>query len=108
MDSENDRREFLKTLTVGGAAVAAGTLAGSTPLEAAVTPRDKALALCIIESWKDPSFKKRFVENPSAALAEKGWTPPKDIQFKVVESTSSVNYIILPPMPKGDLNKINP
>jgi hypothetical protein len=62
-------------------------------------PADQAVASCIVECWKDPVFRATFLADPVSCLKAKGWSPPPGITFRVVESTETNQYIVIPPKP---------
>ena len=57
----------------------------------------------ISQCWADEALKQRFIADPAAVLKESGLEVPEDMEFKVVENTDKVNYILLPPKP-GELS----
>jgi len=70
------------------------------------------LALIIARSWKDESYKKRFISEPSVVLKEEGVSVPEGIDLKVIEdgrelqsalNVGKTQYIILPTVPE-DVN----
>ena len=53
--------------------------------------------------WKDEAFKKRFLADPKAVLAEHGMPVPDGMNIKVVENNDTTTYITLsPPPPAAD------
>ena len=60
---------------------------------------DKLQAL-FARCWKDQNFKKRFVNEPAAVLAEEGFDVPEGIKVKIVENTPGVLNIVLPINPE--------
>jgi hypothetical protein len=50
----------------------------------------------ISQCWADEAFKRRFIADPPAVMKEAGFDVPADIEFKVVENTDKINYIVLP------------
>jgi len=57
--------------------------------------------LLVADAWADPELKKRLIADPATVLKERGLKPPAGITLKVVESTESVQYLVLPPKPAG-------
>ncbi len=57
--------------------------------------------LLIADAWADPELKKRLISDPATVLKERGLKPPAGVTLKVVESTESVQYLVLPPKPAG-------
>ena len=55
--------------------------------------------------WEDPEYKKRLLADPKAALAEMGVEVPDSVDLKVVETTPSQSYFVLPPEPSSDLTE---
>ncbi len=53
------------------------------------------LALIVARSWKEESYRKRFVSDPAAVLGEEGVTVPKGIDLKVLEDGPGVKYVNL-------------
>lgn len=54
--------------------------------------------------WSDPAFKQRFMQDPAAVLREQGVDVPEDVEFRVVENTDKVVYLIVPPPPSDDIS----
>ncbi|MFI5334156.1 MAG: NHLP leader peptide family RiPP precursor [Chlamydiales bacterium] len=57
---------------------------------------DAARAKIIEKVWKDPEFKKRFMQNPKAALKEMGIQVPDNIQLNVVEEKKNSYTFVIP------------
>jgi len=57
----------------------------------------------ITKAWSDPAYKAKLLADPRAALAEVGYTMPANLNFKVVENTSTLVHLILPPPPSDEL-----
>ena len=54
-------------------------------------------------AWKDKEFKSRLLGNPKAVLEkEYGIKLPADVNFKILEETSTTAYLTLP-MPPDDI-----
>ena len=56
----------------------------------------RAIEDLILELYGDPDLKKRFLENPTALLKERGLEIPPEIVLRVVEDTPDVRHIVLP------------
>ena len=48
------------------------------------------------KAWDDEEFKKKFVEDPEAALAEAGLPVEEGVTYKVIEAPKGVQYLVLP------------
>ena len=48
------------------------------------------------KAWDDEEFKKKFVEDPEAALAEAGLPVEEGVTYKVIEAPKDVQYLVLP------------
>ncbi len=51
----------------------------------------------------DPALKREFVSNPKKVLREKGFKVEDNVEYKVVEDTASIRYIIIPYVKEGML-----
>ncbi len=55
-----------------------------------------------VRAWKDPSFKKKLMTNPHAALHELGMKKiPQNIKIKIIEEDSNTWCIVLHKVPHG-------
>lgn len=61
---------------------------------------DNRFGEIISKCWQDAGFKKRFLTEPKAVLAEFGMDLPAGLEVKVVENSDKVMYLTLPPNPK--------
>lgn len=61
---------------------------------------DNRFGEIISKCWQDAAFKKRFLTEPKAVLAEFGMDLPAGLEVKVVENSDKVMYLTLPPNPK--------
>jgi len=60
----------------------------------------------IQKAWEDPSFKKRLLADPKAALQEAlGVIIPDSVTLKAVEEGSNEFYLVIPPSPSSDVSK---
>ncbi len=59
----------------------------------------KAYGKIVAKAWADEAFKKRFISNPKSVLKENGIDVPEGVEFKVMESTSKLIYLVLPQAP---------
>jgi len=59
----------------------------------------KAYAKIVAKAWADEGFKQRLLSDPTTVLKEHGIEVPVGVVFKVVESTSNLVYLTLPPRP---------
>lgn len=53
----------------------------------------------ILRCWADEGFKQRFIADPEAVMKEAGLKIPDGMEYKVVENTDKVNYVVLPLKP---------
>jgi len=58
----------------------------------------------VAKAWADGKFKSRLLSDPAGALKEFGLDVPAGTQVRVVEETETVNYLVLPAKPTGDLS----
>ena len=57
-------------------------------------------AQVIARAWKDKEFKNRLLRNPKAVLEkEYNIKLPANVEFKIVEETSTTAYLTLPMQP---------
>ena len=61
----------------------------------------KKIQKIIAKAWADDAFKQRLLSKPSETLREKGIEVPSEVEIRVVESTSNVYYVVLPPRPSS-------
>src|SRR5262245_51769340 len=54
-------------------------------------------SLIIARAWSDDGFKRRLLENPNAILREFGIEVPPGVGVRVVDNTSNVVHVVLPP-----------
>ena len=59
----------------------------------------KIMGKIISQCWIDEAFKQRFIAEPATVMKESGLEVPVELEFKVVENTDKVNYILLPSKP---------
>ncbi len=57
----------------------------------------------VAQAWSDADFKARLLREPQAVLREFGIEPEAGVELRVVEDEASVQHLILPPCPSGDL-----
>lgn len=62
----------------------------------------KKMEQLIAKTWADEVFKRRLLSNPVAVLKEEGVEVPEGIKVVVVEDTSTVMHLVLPPKPSED------
>jgi hypothetical protein len=55
----------------------------------------------VAKAWKDPTFKKTLKENPGKVLRENGFRCNPEKEYKLVENSDRIEYIILPFKPHG-------
>jgi hypothetical protein len=72
-------------------------------VKAPAASKERIWGQIIARVWIDEEFKKRFMLDPRGVLAEHGTELDGGVEFKVVEDTSTMRHIILPPAPTGDL-----
>jgi len=59
----------------------------------------------IANAQADPMFRKALLENPRAAIEKKFRVSlPPEIEFKVVEESATINYVVLPAVSGGELS----
>ncbi|MEE9274879.1 MAG: nitrile hydratase subunit alpha [bacterium] len=51
--------------------------------------------------YKSFPYRSKAVTDPRGAMADLGYTPPEDIEVRVVDSTADCRYLIIPRRPKG-------
>lgn len=51
--------------------------------------------------YKSAPYRARAVSDPRGVCEEFGWQPPRDIEFRIWDSTSEVRYLVLPQRPMG-------
>src|SRR5918999_2581802 len=61
--------------------------------ETKVGPRNGARV--VARAWTDPAFKRRLLEDTSAAMAEFGYTGRQGENMVVVENTPSVHNVVV-------------
>ena len=65
----------------------------------------EAVFRAIIERcWADENFKKKLLEDATAALKAKDMPIPDEIKINVMENSPSVFNFVLPENPKGELS----
>jgi hypothetical protein len=60
-------------------------------------------AQVVARAWADPAFKRRLLADPAAALKDQGLAVPAGLQVRVLEDTSQVLHLTLPPKPDEEL-----
>ena len=55
----------------------------------------------IAKAWKDPTFKKKLLSDPKAALKECGVNLPAGVNVKVVEESANNYTFVLPAAPSN-------
>jgi hypothetical protein len=66
------------------------------------TELNKKWAVCVAKAWADEDYKQSLLSNAGAVLKEEGIDVPEGINIKVVENTSDVVHMILPPAPDSE------
>ena len=65
--------------------------------EATATKRTELEARLIARAWQEEGFKQQLLADPRAAIAaETGGSVPPGLEFRVVEETATVRYLVLP------------
>ncbi|MEN6459901.1 MAG: NHLP leader peptide family RiPP precursor [Syntrophomonas sp.] len=59
----------------------------------------KKMGKIISQCWVDEAFKQQFMADPATIMKEAGLEVPEGVEFKVVENSDKVNYILLPAKP---------
>jgi len=62
----------------------------------------KSYGKIVAKAWTDEEFKRRLLSDGTTVLKESGLALPDEVEFKVVESTSSLIHLILPPKPDSE------
>jgi len=62
----------------------------------------KAYAKIVARAWADEGFRARLLTETTMVLKENGIDVPAGLEFKVVESTSTLAYLILPIRPDSE------
>jgi hypothetical protein len=65
----------------------------------------KAYGKVVAKAWGDHDFKAKLLADPMTVLKEYGLAIPQDVEFRVVENTDKIVYLILPPEPAGQLSE---
>src|SRR3546814_282175 len=63
----------------------------------AKSAREKYRAV-LVDALRDAEFRRRFVADPEAVLAEHGVEAPRGVTIKVVENTPELVHVVLPPL----------
>jgi len=50
----------------------------------------------VAKCWEDAAYKKEFIQDPEAKLAEAGIALEEGVNYKVIEAPKMVQYIVLP------------
>ncbi len=58
----------------------------------------------IERAWKDSSFHKSLVDDPTATLKQEGIEPPPGAMVTVLQSTQTQRYFVIPPPPDHTLS----
>jgi hypothetical protein len=53
----------------------------------------------IAKSWQNPAFKQELITNSKSVLIEEGINLPDSIELRVLEESSNVLYLVIPPQP---------
>jgi len=59
----------------------------------------KAYGKIVAKAWADDAFKQRLLSDSTAMLKENGVDVPEGLEFRVMESTSNLIYLVLPQKP---------
>jgi len=60
----------------------------------------KAWIKIVAKAWTNDAFRQRFLNDPTATLAEEGFKVPADVSVQVVEQTKDQMVLVLPAKPK--------
>jgi len=60
-----------------------------------------SLARVVERAWRDPAFKRQLMADPNKILAAAGLAIPSGVKMKVLETTDTTGYFILPTAPSG-------
>jgi hypothetical protein len=55
----------------------------------------------IAKAWKDPTFKRKLMNDPKSALKECGCTVPDNVNMKVIEDSENSYTFVIPHSPKN-------
>jgi hypothetical protein len=58
---------------------------------------DRIIAL----AWQDETFKQQLITDPMRVLSATGLQLPSNIEYRVVENTATVQYLVIPAKPVG-------
>ena len=63
-----------------------------------MTQKDKKLIIAEIINgcWDDEAYKAKFIANPAKVLAESGFPVEEGKNYRVVENTDKIRYVVLP------------
>lgn len=56
-------------------------------------------AKILAKSWADEDYKNRLLSDPASVMKEEGLNVPDDVEFKCVEATDKLVWMVLPPKP---------
>ena len=65
---------------------------------------DTLYAKIIAKTWRDSAFKAELIADPGAALKAEGNDVPNGMAVTVLENTDKEFYLVLPPVPTGELS----
>jgi len=51
--------------------------------------------------YKGPTYRKRVVRDPRGVLEEFGTVLPKDVEVRVIDTTTETRYLVIPVRPEG-------
>lgn len=60
----------------------------------------KKMAKVIAKAWSNESFKAKLISDPKSVLESEGVAVPAGLDFKVVEQTNKLVYIVIPFKPE--------
>jgi Nitrile hydratase, alpha chain len=66
---------------------------------------DKQWGQIVAKAWTDEAFKKRLLADPAAVLKDHGITPRPNVQVRVMENTTNLVHLILPPKTSQELSE---
>ncbi len=63
----------------------------------------KAYGKMVAKAWEDEAFKTKLLANPTEVFKDKGIEIPEGIEVRMVENTSEIMHLVLPPAPSDEL-----
>lgn len=67
--------------------------------------QQKQWAKIVAKAWADEDYKQRLMADPAAVLKDEGIELPDGVKIKCVEATKTQAWLVLPPMPEGNIEE---